>query len=202
MPANDRTREGRTSGISRRRFVKAAGASGIAVGLAGCTGGGGGDGGDGGGGDGGGSTATETPISTDPPEEEVTIQLLADANFEGASDQIMQSLRENGGLPDTVQVDWLAGSFESGNRQSQFQQLLSAGEGEPTIMMMDNGWTIPFIARNQLQNLSASLPEDLIGEVQDKYLDTMLATASNRDGDLFGIPLFADFPTIHYRKDV
>jgi len=202
MPANDRTREGRTSGVSRRRFVRAAGASGIAVGLAGCTGGGGGDGGDGGGGDGGGSTATETPISTDPPEEEVTIQLLADANFEGASDQIMQSLRENGGLPDTVQVDWLAGSFESGNRQSQFQQLLSAGEGEPTIMMMDNGWTIPFIARNQLQNLSASLPEDLIGDVQDKYLDTMLATASNQDGDLFGIPLFADFPTIQYRKDV
>ena len=201
MPANDRTRDSTVSGVSRRRFVKAAGASGIAVGLAGCTGGGGGDGGGDGGG-GGGSTATETPINTDPPEEEVTIQLLADANFEGASDQIMQTLRENGGLPETVQVDWLAGSFESGNRQSQFQQLLSAGEGEPTIMMMDNGWTIPFIARNQLQNLSASLPESLIDDVQDRYLDTMLATASNQDGDLFGIPLFADFPTIQYRKDV
>jgi ABC-type glycerol-3-phosphate transport system substrate-binding protein len=205
MPANDSTRDSitsATSGVSRRRFVKAAGASGIAVGLAGCTGGGGGDGGDGGDGGGGDGGATDTPINTEPPEEEVTIQLLADANFEGASDQIMQTMRENGGLPDTVQVEWLAGSFESGNRQSQFQQLLSAGEGSPTIMMMDNGWTIPFIARNQLQNLSSSLPESLISDVEDRYLDTMLATASNQDGDLFGVPLFADFPTIQYRKDV
>jgi len=205
MPDSNGTGNGTPGGVSRRRFVEAAGASGIVVGLAGCTGGGGGDGsdggGDGGGDEGGGETTTDEPINTEPPEEEVTIQLLADANFEGASDEIMQSLRDKGGLPETVQVDWLAGSFESGNRQSQFQQLLSAGEGSPTIMMMDNGWTIPFIARNQLQNLSASLPDSLVSDVQDRYLDTMLATASNQDGDLFGIPLFADFPTIQYRKD-
>jgi ABC-type glycerol-3-phosphate transport system substrate-binding protein len=190
MSDSDRTGPG--SSISRRRFVKATGASGIAVGVAGCTGGGGG----------GGGGSTDTPISTEPPESETTIQLLADANFEEASDDIDKTLRENGGLPDTVQIDWLAGSFESGSRQSQFQQLLSAGEGTPTIMMMDNGWTIPFIARNQLQNLSKSLPDDLISDIQDRYLDSMLATASNQDGDLFGVPLFADFPTIQYRKDV
>lgn len=181
------------SSISRRRFVKATGASGITVGIAGCTGGNGG---------GGGGGSTDTPINTDPPEEEVTIQLLADSNFEGESDAINKTLRENGGLPDTVNIDWLAGSFESGDRQSQFQQLLSAGEGEPTIMMMDNGWTIPFIARNQLQNLSKSLPDSLVSDIQERYLDSMLATASNQDGDLFGVPLFADFPTIQYRKDV
>jgi ABC-type glycerol-3-phosphate transport system substrate-binding protein len=192
MVDNDNTGIG-SSGVSRRQFVKATGASGIAVGIAGCSGGGGG---------GGGGGDTDTPISTEPPEEEVTIQLLADSNFEGASDQIDQTLRENGGLPDNVNIDWLAGSFESGDRQSQFQQLLSAGEGSPTIMMMDNGWTVPFIARNQLQNLSASFPDSLISDVQDSYLDTMLATASNQDGDLFGIPLFADFPTIQYRKDI
>jgi ABC-type glycerol-3-phosphate transport system substrate-binding protein len=192
MVDNDNTGIG-SSGVSRRQFVKATGASGIAVGIAGCSGGGGG---------GGGGGDTDTPISTEPPEEEVTIQLLADSNFEGASDQIDQTLRENGGLPDSVNIDWLAGSFESGDRQSQFQQLLSAGEGSPTIMMMDNGWTVPFIARNQLQNLSASFPDSLISDIQDSYLDTMLATASNQDGDLFGIPLFADFPTIQYRKDI
>lgn len=180
------------STISRRRFIQATGASGIAVGIAGCSGNRGGD----------GDGETSTPISMDAPDEEVTIQLLADSNFKGESEAINQTLRENGGLPDTVQIDWLAGSFESGNRQSQFQQLLNAGEGSPTIMMMDNGWTIPFIARNQLQNLSQSLPDSLTSDIEDRYLNSMLATASNQDGDLFGVPLFADFPTIQYRKDV
>jgi ABC-type glycerol-3-phosphate transport system substrate-binding protein len=164
----------------------------VAVGLAGCTGGGDGGDGDGGSSGDGGSGGNGT----------TTIQILADSNFEGASDQIMQTLRENGGLSDDVEVEWLAGSFESGNRQSQFQQLLSAGEGQPTIMMMDNGWTVPFIARNQLENLSEFLDDGFVSEVQDNYLDTMLATASDQDGNLFGVPLFADFPTIQYRKDV
>jgi ABC-type glycerol-3-phosphate transport system substrate-binding protein len=186
--------------ISRRRFVQAASASGIAVGLAGCVGGGGNNNDNNNGG--GGSGDTETPISTELPEEEVTVQIAADSNFKGASDAIIQTMRENGGLPDNVQVEFIAGSFESGDRRAKYQQLLSAGQENPAIIMMDNGWTIPFIARNQLQNLSASLPDSIISTVQDTYLSNMLATASGQNGDLYGIPLFADFPTIQYRKDI
>ena len=54
------------NGVSRREYLAAAGGAGAALGLAGCMGGG--DGGDGGGSD---------QINTEPPEEEVTIQLEA-----------------------------------------------------------------------------------------------------------------------------
>ena len=179
------------SGVSRRRFVKAAGASGAVYGLAGCAGGG------------GGSESTETEqIDTEPPSEEVTVELATDSNFKSAGDQIVQSMREHGGLPETVDIKWTAGSFESGDRQAKYQQLLNAGNSSPTIMMMDNGWTIPFIARDQLTNLSQALPDEIVSTVKDDYVQTMVATATDQSGDLFGVPLFADFPTIQYRKDV
>lgn len=180
-------------GVSRRRFVKAAGASGAAYGLAGCVGGG------------GGSTATPTEsdqISTEPPSSDVTVQLATDSNFKSAGDAIVETMRENGGLPDTVSIEWTAGSFESGDRQAKYQQLLNAGNTSPTIMMMDNGWTIPFIARNQLANLSQALPDSITSTVKEDYVQTMVATATGSGGDLYAIPLFADFPTIQYRKDV
>jgi ABC-type glycerol-3-phosphate transport system substrate-binding protein len=173
--------------------VKAAGASGAAYGLAGCVGGG------------GGSTATPTEsdqISTEPPSSDVTVQLATDSNFKSAGDAIVETMRENGGLPDTVSIEWTAGSFESGDRQAKYQQLLNAGNTSPTIMMMDNGWTIPFIARNQLANLSQALPDSITSTVKEDYVQTMVATATGSGGDLYAIPLFADFPTIQYRKDV
>jgi ABC-type glycerol-3-phosphate transport system substrate-binding protein len=176
-------------GVSRRRFVQAAGASGATYGLAGCVGGGGGGSG-------------SDPISTEPPSEDVTVQLATDSNFKNSGDAIVQTMRENGGLPSNIDIEWTAGSFESGDRQAKYQQLLNAGNESPTIMMMDNGWTIPFIARDQLTNLSQALPDSMVSTVKDDYVSTMVATATNQDGDLFGVPLFADFPTIQYRKDV
>jgi ABC-type glycerol-3-phosphate transport system substrate-binding protein len=189
------------SGVSRRSFVKAAGASGVAVGLAGCVStGGGGDGG--GGGSGGGSGgSTDTPISTEEVTEDVTIQWAADTRVADASDQIMEAMR-NAGLPDNISVEILAGSQVTDNRQSQYQQWLSSGRQDPTLMMMDSGWTIPFIAREQLQNLSASLPSDLVSQVEDNYFQASVNTAQGPNGDLFGVPLFPDFPTMQYRKDL
>ena len=176
--------------VSRRGYLAAAGGSGVALGLAGCIGGGGGGGGDG------------EPIDTEPPEEDVTIQIAADSNFANASDEIVRTLREDGGFPENITIEFLAGSFTTGDRRSQYQQLLSGGEERPTVLMMDNGWTIPFIAREQIANLSRELPSSITEQIQNDYLSNMVATAQNTDGDLFGVPLFADFPTIQYRKDL
>ncbi|MFD1597887.1 extracellular solute-binding protein [Halobellus rarus] len=187
-----------SNGVSRRQYLAATGALG-AVGLAGCSGGGDGDGSGDGGGDGG---STDTPIGTSTSDEEVTIQIAADSNFSNAADEISQTLHEDGGLPDNISIEFLAGSFTTGDRRSQYQQILSAGQGRPTVMMMDNGWTIPFIARGQIANLSQALPSSITDSVMNDYLENMVATAQGPNGDLFGIPLFADFPTIQYRKDL
>jgi ABC-type glycerol-3-phosphate transport system substrate-binding protein len=192
------------SGVSRRSFVKAAGASGVAVGLAGCvsTGGGSGSGGSGGSGESGGSGgSTDTPISTEEPTEDITIQWAADTRVANNSDAIQQALSD-AGLPDNITVEILAGSQVTDNRQSQYQQWLSSGREDPTLMMMDSGWTIPFIAREQLQNLSQSLPGEMVSQVEDNYFQASVNTAQGPDGDLYGVPLFPDFPTMQYRKDL
>jgi ABC-type glycerol-3-phosphate transport system substrate-binding protein len=185
----------RKSGVSRRSFVKATGASGVAVGLAGCVSTGGG----GGGGDGGGSSGAA--INPEAPSEEVTVQWAADTRVANAGDQIKEAL-SSAGLPDNITVEILAGSQVTDNRQSQYQQWLSSGREDPTLMMMDSGWTIPFIARDQLLNLSEALPEEMVSLVEDNYFQASVNTAQSQDGDLFGVPLFPDFPTMQYRKDL
>ena len=191
LMSNDKTR----NGVSRRDYLAAAGGAGATLGLAGCLGGGNG-------GDGGGDGGDGEPINTEPPEEDVTIQIAADSNFANAAEDIKQTLHEDGGLPDNISIEFLAGSFTTGDRRSQYQQILSAGQERPTVLMMDNGWTIPFIARGQLANLSEELPSSIVDQVQSDYLSNMVATAQDTEGDLYGIPLFADFPTIQYRKDL
>ena len=191
MPDNGGAGDGGSDGVSRRRFVRAAGASGIAVGIAGCTGGGG-----------GGENGSGTPISTEPPENDVTIQIAADSNFANAADDIVATLRNDGNLPDTVHPEFIAGSFTTSDRRSQYQQILSAGQPKPTVMMMDNGWTIPFIARGQIANLSEVIPNSITQKIKNDYLENMVATAQGQNGDIYGVPLFADFPTIQYRKDL
>nr|WP_082229637.1 extracellular solute-binding protein [Haloferax larsenii] len=192
---------GKRNGVSRRSFVKAAGASGAAVGLAGCisTGGGGGNGGGNGGG--GGNGDDDTPINTEEPTEEITVKWAADTRVADNEDAIFEALR-NAGLPDNITVEIVAGSQVTDNRQAQYQQWLSGGRQEPTLLMMDSGWTIPFIARNQLQNLSKSLPSEMTSAIEDEYFDASVSTAKGTDGDLYGQPLFPDFPTMQYRKDL
>lgn len=194
MPARDpHTQDGHSSGrrIRRRAFVKAAGASGIAVGVAGCV---------------GMSNLTGSggpeKIPDEKPSGDVTLQIAADSNFKKSQDAIQKALQEKGGLPKNISIQVQAGSFTTGDRQAKYQQLLNAGQKTPTVLMTDNGWTIPFIARNQIQNLSATVPSSITDRVESDYLDTMVATAKGKEDDLYGIPLFADFPTIQYRKDL
>ncbi|ADE04530.1 substrate-binding domain-containing protein [Haloferax volcanii] len=196
------SRKGKRNGVSRRSFVKAAGASGVAVGLAGCisTGGGDGDNGDNGS-NGGGDSDTSTPINTEETTEDITVKIAGDTRMADNSDAIVQSMRD-AGLPDNISIDIIAGSQVTDNRQAQYQQWLGGGREEPTLLMMDSGWTIPFIARNQLQNLSESLPSEMISTIEDEYFEASVSTAKGSNGDLYGVPLFPDFPTMQYRKDL
>ncbi|MDS0294644.1 extracellular solute-binding protein [Halogeometricum sp. S3BR5-2] len=186
--------------------MKAAGASGVAVGLAGCissTNGGDGEGTEGGSGGGTGSgNGNGEQIDTSAPSEDITIQWAADSRAADNADALRQALRD-AGLPDSISVEILSGSQVTDNRQSQYQTWLNGGREEPALLMMDSGWTIPFIAREQIQNLSAALPSEWISEVEDTYFQASVQTAQSPDsGDLYGIPLFPDFPTVQYRKDL
>ncbi|WP_368408794.1 extracellular solute-binding protein [Haloarchaeobius amylolyticus] len=179
--------------------MKVAGASGVGVGLAGCISSN--DGGGGGGGGGGGEdTETDTQINTEAPEEDITVQFAGDSNFKKVEGEINKILHDNG-LPSNITLEVIAGSFTTGDRKAKYKNILSAGQKKPTIMMLDNGWMLPFVVRGQLQNLSKSIPSEITDKVMNDYFEASVSTAT-MDGDLYGIPLFTDVPTIHYRKDL
>jgi len=162
------------NGVSRRRFLGTAGATGVALTVAGC-GGGGGDG---------------------------AVEITMDGEWADAQEDVVQALYD-AGLSEDVDVEFLPGDFETGARRSEFTSALDAGRASPDIFMMDSGWTIPFIVREQLVNLREELSSDTLDYVQSDYLDAAVQTASDPDsGDLYGLPLFPDYPVMHYRKDL
>jgi ABC-type glycerol-3-phosphate transport system substrate-binding protein len=192
MPANgSQDTDGSSRSVSRRSFVKVASATGAGITLAGCIS-------QGGGGDDAGRT--DEPIDTEAPDEDVTVQWAGDSNFKKAQGDINDALHA-AGLPENISVEILTGSFTTGDRQAKYKNVLSAGQERPTIIMMDNGWTIPFIVRGQIMNLSDALPSSMVDTVKNDYFDASVSTATV-DGDLYAQPLFADFPTIQYRKDL
>ncbi|WP_117595134.1 extracellular solute-binding protein [Haloprofundus halophilus] len=200
VDADSRDKSKRRSGVSRRRFVQAAGTSGVALGLAGCIQSQD-DGGNGGGNDSGGNGSAEQ-LDPGAVDNEVTVQWAADSRVADNVDRITEALR-NAGLPENISIDILGGSQVTDDRQNQYQTWLNSGQEEPTLLMTDSGWTIPFIVRDQLQNLSQSLPSDWISQVNDNYFGASVETAKHPDSDdLYAIPLFPDFPTIQYRKDL
>jgi ABC-type glycerol-3-phosphate transport system substrate-binding protein len=168
----------KAAGVSRRRFIETTGAAGAALTLAGCGGGGGN-------GDGSGS-----------------VTLTADQPYVDSSDAVTDALYE-AGLNEDIDVTINAGDFESGQRQNSFASALDAGRGDPDIFMMDSGWTMPFIVRNQIVNLEDRLSQETLDYVENDYLDSAVQTASHPEsGDLYGLPLFPDYPVMHYRKDL
>jgi ABC-type glycerol-3-phosphate transport system substrate-binding protein len=173
---SQRSQDG-TRGVSRRRFLAATGATGASVWIAGCGGGGGGSG--------------EGPV-----------EITMDGQWADAQEPVANALYD-AGLSEDVEIEILPGDFESGARRSEFTSALDAGRGSPDIFMMDSGWTIPFIVRGQLVNLSENLSSETLDYVNSDYLDASVQTATNPEsGDLFGLPLFPDYPVMHYRKDL
>jgi ABC-type glycerol-3-phosphate transport system substrate-binding protein len=168
-------------GVSRRNFVKAAGASGAAVGLAGCIYGASGA---------GGSSGATVVWGFDPTQ----------AQENGG--RIKQLFYDNG-LSNDITLQLEAGSAKTGGRQRSYQTILNAKMPSPDMFLMDCGWTLPFIQRKQLLNLQNELPEARLKEVENEYFNTSVRTTTDPEtGDLYGVPLFPDLPTMQYRKDL
>ena len=132
-------------------------------------------------------------------QQGTTVQWAADPLAKENEDAISQGLHD-AGLSQDISVEIIAGAFETGSRQQQYQQWLNAGRPQPDLLMMDNGWTIPFIVRDQLLNLSEALPSQVVQDVNQNYFQSLVNTAT-WDGNLYGVPLFPDFATMLYRKD-
>ncbi len=150
------------NGVSRRRFVRAAGAAGVVGGLAGCADfvgggdGGSGDGSDGGStGDGSSSETTTVQWGFDPVAASTTATQSAGTPRE----------RTVGRHPCRVS----AARPDSGKRRATYNRLLSSQETTPDMFMMDNGWVNIFIQRGQLANLSEVLPESALSTIENEY---------------------------------
>lgn len=160
---------------SRRQFIESAAAVGATVGLSGCI------------------------YGTASPANVTVVQLAADSGAYDAQSDINEALHQ-AGMPEDVTVEVLVvGS--GGEAQSQFTRWLSAGLERPSLLRVDSGWTIPFILRNQIQNLSESMPE-LAQTVKDRYFQASVDSATGPDGALHAVPLFSDFGLMLYRKDL
>ncbi|MCO8245184.1 MULTISPECIES: extracellular solute-binding protein [unclassified Haladaptatus] len=173
---NDHDRDRRRDGVSRRTFVKAVGVSGTAAGLAGCT-------------------------SRGQSANSNVVKWAADSDAADQQKPINDALHK-AGLSKDIHVEILPGSSNTDVRQAQYQRWLSADLAEPDMLMMDSGWALTFIARRQVMNLSENLPENLTKKVNKDYFQASVQTAKSNDDDLYAIPIFPDFPTMQYRKDL
>lgn len=175
--------------FSRRTFVKTVGATGVAAGLAGC------------GGNSGNGTSTGGTSSSGGSNGATSIQFAGSTRDKKNQAAINKALHK-AGLSKDVSLNILGGSSVTNNRESKYTQWLSAGRSEPDLLLMDSGWTVPFIARNQLADLTKALPKGILNTVKNNYFSASVKTAMGQNGHLYGIPLFPDFPTMLYRKDL
>ena len=174
--------DGEHRSVSRRQFVKAAGATGAAAGTAGCM--------------------SVHPLSFgDDQEGRTTVRFAGDSDVADAADTVRQALWD-AGLDQDIYVEIIAGATQTGARQSQYTRWLSADLPEPDLLLMDSGWALAFIQRGQLMNLEEELPQPLVQQVKNEYFQASVTTAQSVDGDLHAVPMFPDFPTIQYRKDL
>jgi len=107
------------------------------------------------------------------------------------------------GVSEEIDIEITAGPEDTDSRSEAFVSTLDAGQSSPDIMMMDNGWTIPFISRGDIANLEAEMDSSFIEEVKADSFDMLVRTASNPNtGEMWALPFFPDYPTMQYRKDL
>ena len=176
MHGADSHRDNPPRGVSRRDFVKAAGASGAAVGLAGCTV--------------GGSQAGSN-----------SIRWITSTDMAGESAAIKKALR-NAGMSKDVNLEMVAGPASTDQRQAQYTRWLSAELDEPALLDMDSGWTLNYINRDQLLDLNKELEEKTLNRINNKYFQASVKTAKGPNGHLYAVPMYVDFGSMLYRKDL
>ncbi|WP_267639265.1 extracellular solute-binding protein [Haloarchaeobius amylolyticus] len=144
------------------------------------------------------TTTRETRTDEDQPTK---VTIAADSRLAEASAELLDELRA-AGLPAEVEVEVLEPPQTTVTRKSRYRQLLNAEEPEPTILMMDSGWAMPFVRRFPFPNLSERLADPVASRVEGEAVDQLLATVSDGAGNLYGLPMFVQAPTIQYRKDL
>ncbi|RLM59242.1 extracellular solute-binding protein [Halobellus sp. Atlit-31R] len=107
------------------------------------------------------------------------------------------------GVPDSITIELTRPPQESGGKQQQLRTAIDAESADPDLVLTDNGWTIPFIARGDLVNLEAEMSDEFISRVREEGVESMIQTGTHPEtGDLYSVPAFPDYPTIQYRKDL
>ncbi|WP_049924933.1 extracellular solute-binding protein [Halopiger goleimassiliensis] len=120
----------------------------------------------------------------------------------GDGDSIQEALWR-AGLDESIDIEIQTVVSDSDARMEDAQSTLQAGRAPPDIHMMDAGWTIPFILREQTTNLSEALPDEVVDRVESDYLEAALETARDpQTGDVHGLPLFPDLGFVLYRRDL
>jgi len=156
------------------------GAGGAAAALAGCTGLTGGDG-----------------------DGSVTLRWASIYNAEETREAMGEALHD-AGLSDDIEMDITP--LPSGNEsiQSRYDQWVSSGQETPDLLTVDNGWAIPFIVRGQLLNLEEEelISSDQASRIKSDFFEASVNTITSEEGQLYGVPLYPEPPTIQYRKDL
>ena len=152
-----------------------------------------------------GATAVAGCLGRGQPEDTVVMTGntdIADAMNADEGTSIQQALW-NAGLDEDITVEVRTGVDDSSQRMRSAQSALQAGRAPPDIFRMDSGWTIPFVLREQTVPLAEHLPGDLLESVESSYLEAALETARHPEtGELHALPMFVDFGTMLYRKDL
>ena len=187
--------------LSRRRFVAAAGATGLTAGLAGCSSGrgnGSGNGGGGGNGSGGGETISQSDLEYDGSD--VTVEYSTAPLFGNVADMLKQTMHD-AGLPESITVKFSTTVWGADDLQSRYNQILSAGRTTPDMMLTNFSYTPYFAPRGWLLDLTKVFDESMMSELENQYSQVMVNSMRWNDG-LYGVPQFIDIPTIQYRKDL
>lgn len=197
--ATDNTSQSKASGrISRRRFIEAAGATGVAAGLGGCSDDGedGGDGADGADDAGGGTTVG------DAGDEEVTI-VWNTHDFEDDTKEQMQNALHDFGLPDRITVEFEEQPGETtDDTQQTYTQWLNSGRESPDILTPDTAWSIPYVVQDHVLNLSEHMSQEKLDYMDENFVDALKGTMSDDSGDYYGVQWNTDIAGIQYRKDL
>ncbi len=185
-----------TRRFSRRQFVAATGATGLAVGLAGCSSGRGSNSGGNGGG-GGGETVTQSDLEYDGSD--VTVEYSTAPLF-GNNEKALKQTMYDAGLPKSIDVKFSTTVWGADDLQSRYNQILSAGRATPDMMLTNFAYTPYFAPREWLLDLNKVLSDEKLTELNDH--SQVIVDSMTWDGGLYGFPQIMGIPTVVYRKDL